>query len=140
VIAYAESSAVLAWVLGEPRGETVRGLLTGCERVLSSTLTHVECARALTRGVATGRLDRTDALAAQKLVDGAAATWILREMSGPVLSRARSPFPAEPIRTLDAIHLATALVFRDALPSLTMITLDERVRSNATALGLQVAP
>lgn len=49
-------------------------------------------------------------------------------------------FPNEPVRTLDALHLATAVLFREALGSVTMVSLDERVRSNASGLGLEVAP
>lgn len=140
MIAYAESSAVLAWLLGEPAGDDVRRLLAGAERVVSSTLTQVECARALARGVASGRLGRGDELAALRLLDEAAESWARMEMSGRVLARARTPFPVEPVRTLDALHLATAATFREELPDLVVVSLDERVRGNAEALGMAVAP
>jgi hypothetical protein len=52
-----------------------------------------------------------------------------------VLTRAARPFPAEPIRTLDAIHLATLETLGDAPALLTVVTRDLRVRENATALG-----
>ena len=140
MIVYAESSAVLAWVLGEPDGEAARVALANAERVVSSTLTTVECARALARGSATGRIGRTEGLAALKLVDGGAASWVTLDLSGQVLSRARAPFPVEPVRTLDALHLATAITFRETFPSLTVVSLDHRVRANAEALGLEVRP
>lgn len=38
---YAESSAVLAWLLGEEAGEEVRGLLARAEDVFTSVLTPV---------------------------------------------------------------------------------------------------
>ena len=53
---------------------------------------------------------------------------------------ARGPFPGEPIRALDAIHLATALVIRDIYPDLRVLSLDQRVRQNAAALGFEVVP
>lgn len=140
MIAYAESSALLAWVLGEPKGDEVRRVLAAAERVVSSTLTQVECARALARGVGSGRIGRGDELAALRLMDEAAAAWTTLEMSGGILARARSPFPVEPVRTLDALHLATALAFRDAFPDLVALSLDDRVRANAQALGIPVAP
>jgi len=140
MIAYAESSAVLAWLLGEPKGEEVRTALATAERVVSSTLTQVECARALARGVGAGRIGRGDELAALRLMDQAAAAWTTLEMSGPVLARARSPFPVEPVRTLDAFHLATALAFHEASPGLRVLSLDDRVRANAVAMGLTVGP
>lgn len=140
MIAYAESSAVLAWILGEPAGEAVRLQFVEAERVVSTTLTGVECARALALGRATGRIQSAGELAGLRLLEAAGATWATLELSGRVLERARAPFPIEPVRVLDALHLAAATVFMEAMPGLTMVTLDERVRANARALGMQVKP
>jgi len=52
------------------------------------------------------------------------------------LTRAGTTFPVEQVRTLDAIHLSTALAFVEAFPELAMVALDRRVTDNATALGL----
>jgi hypothetical protein len=41
----------------------------------------------------------------------------------------------EPIRTLDAVHLATAESLGDAPALLVVVTRDIRVRDNATAMG-----
>ena len=140
MIAYAESSAIVAWLLGERLGDEVRRALAPSERVVSSTLTQGECARTLARGVASGRLGRGDELAALRLLDEAATTWTVLEMSGRVLTRARGTFPVEPVRTPDALHLATAMAFREALPDLVVVSLDDRIRANAEALGLPVIP
>lgn len=43
------------------------------------------------------------------MLERAQAHWTLFQVSEAVLARARRPFPVEPIRTLDALHLATAL-------------------------------
>ena len=64
----------------------------------------------------------------------------MQDMTDLVLDRASRTFPVEPVGTLDAIHLATALEFHAALGSLTMLSLDERIRANAAALGMEVAP
>jgi predicted nucleic acid-binding protein len=140
VIAYAESSAVLTWLLGEPGEEAVRRDLANADRVVASTLTKVECARALARGVVTERLGPADELAALQLLDMASASWVTLEMTGRVLDRARARFPHEPVRTLDALHLATAAMFHEAHGNLTMVSLDDRIRENAAALGFSVAP
>lgn len=140
MIVYAESSAVLAWLLGERRAAAVRKLLAGAERVVSSTLTPLECSRALARGAATGQLREADAGAASRLLVNASRAWALLEMTGPALERARQAFPAEPVRTLDAIHLAAALEFQRALGAVTLLSLDDRIRANAAALGLTPAP
>ena len=55
-----------------------------------------------------------------------------------VLARVRKPFPVEPIRTLDAVHLATAELLGEPPPLMTIGTRDSRVRENAEALGYAV--
>lgn len=131
---------MLTWLLGE-RGEgEVRQLLTGADRVVASTLTAVECARALARGVVTECVSAKDELAALQMLDNVSRSWVTLELTGRVLDRARGRFPHEPVRTLDALHLATAVVFHEAHGALTMLSLDERVRENAVSLGFEVAP
>lgn len=61
-------------------------------------------------------------------------------MQGEVVDRARQGFPAEPLRTLDAIHLATALVVRAAVPGMSLLGLDEQIRRAARQLRLSVLP
>jgi len=56
-----------------------------------------------------------------------------------VLLRAGRPFPIEPVRTLDAIHLATLETLGDTPQLISVITRDARVRENARALGYVVA-
>jgi hypothetical protein len=55
-----------------------------------------------------------------------------------VLDRVRRPFPVEPIRTLDAVHLATAELLGESPPLVTIVTRDDRVRKNAESLGYVV--
>jgi hypothetical protein len=57
-----------------------------------------------------------------------------------VLEAAKRPFPNEPVRTLDAIHLASALLARSAISGLALLSLDLRVRAAAAALGFKVLP
>jgi hypothetical protein len=54
---YAESSAVLAWLLGEEVGRPVREVLRRAELVMASDLTLVECERVLIRAVTLGEID-----------------------------------------------------------------------------------
>jgi hypothetical protein len=70
----------------------------------------------------------------------AAATWALLEISETVARRAEEGFPTEPVRTLDALHQASALLLRQAFPDLAVMTTDERVRSNAALLGFATEP
>lgn len=61
-------------------------------------------------------------------------------MTGRVLDRARARFPHQPVRTLDALHLAAALMFHEAHGELTMVSLNKQIRENAASLGLSVSP
>jgi hypothetical protein len=55
-----------------------------------------------------------------------------------VLARVRRPCPVGPIRTLDAVHLATTELLGEPPPLMTVVTRDVRVRENAEALGYAV--
>ena len=56
----------------------------------------------------------------------------------PILARASEPFPT-PLGTLDAVHLATALVWRDRMrQELVMATHDGGLAIAARAFGIQV--
>jgi hypothetical protein len=57
-----------------------------------------------------------------------------------IVERARQPFPGEPIRAMDAIHLASALTARSAIVGLMFLSLDDRVRKAGKKLGLGIIP
>lgn len=137
---YAESSAVLSWLLGDDHGAAVRDLLMSADRVLASELTLVECDRVLCRAAALGELTEAAAAERQHFLALASGRWDLIRLVPAVLERARRPFPGEPIRTLDALHVASALVGRQALPDLKLLALDTRVRKVGAALGLEPVP
>ncbi len=140
MIVYAESSAVLAWLLGEPRAAFTRAALQDATLVVTSVLTGAECSRAILRGAALGAIDRAEA---RVLLD-ALADWEsgcdLLEVGDRVLARSRAPFPHEPVRTLDAIHLASAARAHEALGAVSVLSYDDRVRSNAAAMGMALLP
>lgn len=137
---YAESSAVLAWLLDEKAGAYVRRTLADTETVLASDLTLVECDRVLHRAAAFGELTEADAADRRSHLTAAAAHWHVLRLGPEVVERARQPFPGEPIRTLDAIHVASALVARSAVAGLALLSLDDRIRSVGRRLGLTLLP
>ena len=55
-----------------------------------------------------------------------------------ILAHAGRPFPIEPVRTLDAIHLATVAPLGEAPALAIVVSRDRRVRDHATALGYPV--
>jgi predicted nucleic acid-binding protein len=101
---YAESSAVLAWLLGEETGHSVREVLQHTELVMASDLTMVECDRVLIRAVTSGEIDEAAAADRRAHLSTAASHRHLWRVSPDIVERASHPFPAESIRVLDAIH------------------------------------
>jgi uncharacterized protein len=137
---YVDSSGIVAWLLGEERAPAAVEALREARLVLSSRLTLVECDRVLIRCAAEGRLDEAAQAELSAQAASAAAHWMQLAITESILSRARMPFQGGPVRTLDAIHLASALESRAAVASLTVLTLDDRMRRAARALGLDVVP
>jgi predicted nucleic acid-binding protein len=140
VLLYAESSAILAWLLGEERGVTVADLLADSDGIIASDLTLVECERVLIRAWSTGSITEAELNDQSSELARVSTHWTRLRLDETVVERARRPFPVEPIRTLDALHLASALVARSVAPGLRLLTLDQRVRENAERLGFSTVP
>lgn len=133
---YLETSAVLTWLLGEGRADRVREAVDGADAVVTSSLMSVETERALVRAESDGLLRSGDGQRLRGALQRARAGWMRMGVSEEVLARASRPFPVEPVRTLDAIHLATALIFTRAFPDLRVLGFDQRILDNAEALGI----
>lgn len=104
-------------------------------RIVTSALTIAEAGRAIIRARATGRLMSAQEHAAVLALRTFERRCFILDVDGAVLRRLRRPFPVEPIRTLDAVHLATTELLGEAPQIVTIVTRDVRVRDNARALG-----
>jgi predicted nucleic acid-binding protein len=140
VNAYAESSAVLSWLMDEPAAASVRAVLAEAEIVVASDLTLIECDRVLLRARLLGELNEVEAADRRAYLTVAASHWQVLRIGAEVVARAREPFPGDPIRTLDAIHLASALVARSAIAGLQLLSLDSRIRTAGEKIGFGVLP
>lgn len=137
---YAESSAVLRWLLGATGGDRVERALAAGRSVVTSVLTSTEVGRVLQRLVATAHIDGKAGERVWARYSVASQHWHIYRIDDDVLARARQTFPREPLRTLDAIHLATALRHAAEVDAPTIVSVDGQVRANAQALGLGVVP
>jgi predicted nucleic acid-binding protein len=131
---------VLSWLLAEPRADAVRESLSETEVILASELTLIECDRALIKAVAAGRLSEGGAAGGHSLLRRVSAHWVILSLDPEIVERARRPFPLEPIRALDALHLAYALFGRSLVPETALLSLDRRIRETGRELGLEVVP
>jgi predicted nucleic acid-binding protein len=137
VTVYAETSAVLRWLFADEDGEALRSILAGATKVASSRLTLIETRRVVRRAEREGRITAAESADLLAVLAQAASTWAVLEVSEDVARRAEEAFPAEPVRTLDAIHLASALFLRQSFPDLVVASADQRIRDNLALLGFE---
>ena len=133
--AYIDTSALLRLVLREPGAlEDLRSY----DGLVSSELIAVESSRTIDRLRQQGALTVEEAAARRRAVTDWLEAIDLVLLRAPVLSRASEPLPT-PLGTLDAIHLATALIWRERMGVLpTMATHDSALGLAARTFGFDV--
>lgn len=136
MIAYVDTSALLRIVLREPGA--LDELRSSYDALVSSELIAVESARTIDRLRLQGSLTAEEAATRFRIVNEWLEAIDLVLLRPPVLSRASEPMPM-PLGTLDAIHLATALIWRDRIgPLPTLATHDSALALAARAFGFEV--
>jgi predicted nucleic acid-binding protein len=122
---YLDSSAIVKLAIAEPESAALRRYLRRRRPLVSSALARAEVARALLPlGEAAARRGQ-DVLSRLELI----------RINDRILAAAGSLLPEE-LRTLDAIHLATA---QQLAPDLArLVTYDERMSAAAQAIGWPV--
>jgi predicted nucleic acid-binding protein len=135
VIAYLDSSVVLRVVLGQ------RGSLREWKAVetgVASALLEVECLRTLDRLRFLDGIAEVEIARRRETIYRILEALTVIEPTRPVLARAAQPLPVV-LGTLDAIHLATALLWRERSDAdLVMATHDAALGLAARAVGFRV--
>jgi len=135
VIAYVDSSVLLRLVLGQT------GVLAEWREVesgVASALVEVETLRTLDRVRLRERLTDREIARRREALFRLLDSIELVEITRPVLSRAAQPMPTE-LGTLNAIHLATALLWQESTGRpLVMATHDAALALAARAHGLTI--
>jgi predicted nucleic acid-binding protein len=126
MIAYVDSSVLLRVALGQTNALTE---WRDIERGVSSALVTTESLRTLDRVRLRANLSDTEVAMRRATILALIDSLELVEIDNVVLNRAAQPMPTE-IGTLDAIHLASALLWNDALG------LDALMATHDRALGL----
>jgi len=133
---YIESSALVAAML-EGDAAAKASIRAPGQRI-TSALTITETSRAVLRARLSGRITAQQHRAALLTLQRFARRCHIVSVTETILARAGSSFPVEPIRTLDAVHLATAEALGGPPALVAVITRDLRVRENCIALGFPV--
>lgn len=125
---YLDTSVALAHLLAEDRAPPAA---LWDESLVSSRLLEYELwIRLNARG-----LGASHAEAARALLHRLA----LLELAPPVLARALEPFPV-PMRTLDALHLASVEFLRSQRVTISLASYDRRLLDAAERLGVPISP
>ena len=125
-VAYVDSSALLKLVIREAETPALEADFAERDGLVTSRLVVLECRRAARRFLSGRQL--------QTLEQVLEAVYLI-EITPAILERAGIVDPPA-LRSLDAIHLATALSIDD--PSLDIITYDRRFAEAASASGFRV--
>jgi uncharacterized protein len=135
VIAYVDASVLLRIAFGQP---DALAEWRHIDQGVASALVMTECLRTLDRLRLRAKLPDADVATRRATMLAVIASLELVEIDSVVLDRAAQPMPTE-LGTLDAIHLATALLWKDlARADLVMATHDAALAIGARAHGLRV--
>lgn len=135
MIAYVDASVLLRFALGQP---DVLPEWRQIERGVSSTLVRTESLRTLDRLRLRANLANAEVAKRRATILTVIASLEVVDIGAAVLDRAAQPMPTE-LGTLDAIHLATALLWKEMRRvNLVMATHDEALALGAQAHGLPV--
>ncbi|MCC6194488.1 MAG: PIN domain-containing protein [Burkholderiales bacterium] len=135
MIAYLDSSVLLRVVLGQHDALREWGRVT---QGVASALVEVECLRTLDRLRLAERLSDDVIAERREAVYRLLEAMEIVELTHAVLSRAAQPLPTA-LGTLDAMHLATALLWKEQTgKALSMATHDAALAVAAKASGLRV--
>ena len=135
MIAYLDSSILLRVILGQRNAVKEWRAI---ERGVASALVEVECLRTLDRLRLSERLSDEAIALRREAVFRLLESMEIIDLTRPILTRAAQPLPTA-LGTLDALHLATALLWREAKQEdLVMMTHDTALAIAARAIGFHV--
>ena len=136
IVVYVESSALID-VISDDDPEAALALRSRDDMFVTSVLTVIEVERRLIRMRAEdAQLEREMRVRFNEL----SPYLQLKPIEAKVIARAKESFVVEPVRALDAIHLATMLVLVEDLKWCAVLSNDRRVRENVVAYGLTLLP
>lgn len=135
-VIYLETSALLTWLFNETGAMEVIETVNAADLVVTSLLIRIETARACNRALREKLVNSSQHTMMLESFESHRKAWFHMNMDEAVILRASQNFPIEPVRSFDALHLATALEYRKLYLHCRVLSLDKRIRENAAALGM----
>ncbi len=133
--AYCDASVLVRFILDQP-GRLIA--LEEAGELVTSTLAEVECLRAVENARLRGEIDEETFVARRTEAYAKLSGLRQIDLCRTILRRAQEPFGV-PLRTLDAIHVATAVLWRDRRDARLVFATHDRQQAHAAAiLGFEV--
>ncbi len=129
MVGYLDSSVVLRYIL---LGESAIQHALACENIISSELLEIECRRVFHRYRMDGNIDDDGLLQAFTRLHEILTGISIIALSRTVKNRAMGPFPVS-IKTLDALHLASALIFAESREDKPLLIFSHDIGMNRCA-------
>jgi predicted nucleic acid-binding protein len=124
---YLDTSAVLRAVLETGTTPEIEKRIGEAGTLITSRLALVEAARAFHRIRASGELSEEQLADAGREMDALWARCDIWELTPLVCEMACQVAPTRPLRTLDALHLATYLLARRRIAGVELLSADQRL-------------
>ena len=134
---YLETSALLTWLFDEPDAAQLIDTLNTADLIVTSDLLRIETMRAIKRAHREKLITSEQHEALIHTFRDYLKGCFKMSMDESVVRGATGDFPAEPVRSLDAIHLSSALEYKKLYPNLRMLTTDPRLKQNTASLDLE---
>jgi len=130
---YLDTSAVLRAVLETGTTPDLETRIRAAPVLVTSRLALVESARVLVRLRTTERVSEQRLADAEREIDAVWARCEIWELTRTVCDLARHVAPTKPLRSLDALHLATFVLARRKLEGLELVSVDSRLTDAAAS-------
>ncbi|MGH3448148.1 MAG: type II toxin-antitoxin system VapC family toxin [Nocardioidaceae bacterium] len=137
-IVYFDSSAFVKLLVEEEASDVAAALWDGCDATVSSRLAYPEVRAALAAASRNHRLAPRDHGQAQTTWETYWAATRAVEMTEEITTRAGQLASEHALRGADAVHLASVLAIGS--DETLFAVWDQRLRSGAAAVGVNVAP
>jgi len=135
-----DTSALVPLLVREDRSADVRAVLRADSDVLTAAITSLEVTSALWRRRHAGILPLVDQERAERIFAQASTRWSEIAQSPEVMEGALRLLARHPLRSLDALQLASALIVAPAPALLPFVVLDKKLAAAARAEGFPVLP
>jgi predicted nucleic acid-binding protein len=128
---YLDTSAVLRAALETGTTPDVEARIRSAPVLVTSRLSLVESERAVLRARSATDVPEGRLADAQREIEAVWARCEIWELTRAVCEVARQVAPRKPLRTLDALHLATFVLARRKIEGLELLTVDARLADAA---------